>query len=290
MATVVPTSFNMGQAGEIIQASKVSGMPNASAVHDQWFVNQATRQAKILETARGWGSSNMNDAIIYPGMEAVSSLIYNGIYQDGNTDSSFLAQTLTRTEGWYLGLKAEYTDSAATQTKSELVANVGDQNVGTYTFSTDGTDQYAVAQPLYFQQNTWLKTALEPFDEGWHARMGFIYDTDYYKNLGSGGGNEGIFSNNNEEGYNDSSNTNPTFQGGNFVWNLFPVPTNTLEGHATVYCYFDRSAFNKGDWVNKVDQIDQLDDYRDIESKTTPENQDYINRLNDPSLRYSDPW
>lgn len=135
----------------------------------------------------------MNDAIIYPGMEAVSSLIYNGIYQDGNTHSSFLAQTLTRTEGWYLGLKAEYTDSAATQTKSELVANVGDQNVGTYTFSTDGTDQYAVAQPLYFQQNTWLKTALEPFDEGWHARMGFIYDTDYYKNLGSGGGDEGIF-------------------------------------------------------------------------------------------------
>lgn len=68
------------------------------------------------------------------------------------------------------------------------------------------------------------------------------------------------------------------------------MPTNTLEGHATVYCYFDRSNFNKGDWVNKVDQIDQLDDYRDIESKTTPENQDYINRLNDPSLRYSDPW
>lgn len=99
----------------------------------------------------------MNDAIIYPGMEAVSSLIYNGIYQDGNTHSSFLAQTMTRTEGWYLGLKAEYTDSAATQTKSDLVANVGDQNVGTYTYTTDGTDQYAVAQPLYFQQNTWLK-------------------------------------------------------------------------------------------------------------------------------------
>ena len=120
--------------------------------------------------------------------------------------------------------------------------------------------------------------------------MGFIYDTDYYKNLGSGGGNEGIFSNNNEEGYNDSSNTNPSFQGGNFVWNLFPVPTNTLEGHATVYCYFDRSVFKDGDWANKVDQIDQLDDYRDIDSKTTTENKDYIDRLNDPSLRYSDPW
>ena len=293
MATLVPISFNMGQAGEIIQASKVSGMDNSPKVADRWYVNPATRQAKVLESAMQIAASlgtSMNEAIIYPGMEEVSSLIYNGIYQDGNTHSSFLAQTMTRTEGWYLGLKAEYTDSAATQTKSDLVANVGDQNVGTYTYTTDGTDQYAVAQPLYFQQNTWLKTALEPFDEGWHARMGFIYDTDYYKNLGSGGGNEGIFSNNNEEGYNDSSNTNPTFQGGNFVWNLFPVPTNTLEGHATVYCYFDRSNFNKGDWVNKVDQIDQLDDYRDIESKTTPKNQDYINRLNDPSLRYSDPW
>ena len=74
-----------------------------------------------------------------------------------------------------------------------------------------------------------------------------------------------------------------------YVWNLFPVPTNTLEGHATVYCYFDRTLFKNGDWGNLVDQIDQLGDYRDIHNKTE-DNTGYTERLNDPTLKYKDPW
>lgn len=298
MATIIPISFNMGQAGEIMQASKLGGMYNSGSVSNRWIVNPAARQADILNSAEyiarmSTGNLNsMNNAIIYPGMEEVSSLVYNGIYQDGNTHSSFLAQTLSRTEGWYLGLKAYYTDVSSVTTDSDLTAAVSDQNIGTYTYTDDGTDRYAVAQPLYFQQNTWLKTALKPDDagEGWDARMGFIYDESYYNLEGAAGLDDEVTSNNNQDGYNDLNNSNPTFQNGSFVWNLFPVPTNTLEGHATVYCYFDRTAFNNNDWADKVDQIDQLGSYRDIDNKKSSSNSGYLKRLHDPSLKYSDPW
>lgn len=291
MATLIPVSFNMGQAGEIIQASKFASYKSDVGSDKRWFVNPAARQAAILKNAMNMTGVDLNNAIIYPGMEEVSSLIYNGIYQDENTHSSFLSQTLTRTEGWYLGLKAYYTNSAATETDSYLKpesSGTSAQNLYGYTYSKDGSDKYSVAQPLYFQQNTWLKTSLDPYEEGWHGRIGFIYDTDYY-DLGSGAGNEGMVSNNNQDGYNDSSNVNPMFKG-SFVWNLFPVPTNTLEGHATVYCYFDRTAFKDGDWADKVDQIDQLGSYRDPESKSSGGNDAYLKRLHDPSLKYSDPW
>lgn len=297
MATLIPISFNMGQAGEIIQASKfASYASDATGLNadpsERWIVNPATRQAAILRNAMNLTGMDMNEAIIYPGMEEVSSLVYNGIYQDGTTHSSFMAQTLSRTEGWYLGLKAYYTDAAGSSTDSYMnpdAGATGSQNLYSYTYSKDGSDKYAVAQPLYFQQNTWLKTSLDPYEEGWHGRIGFIYDKNYY-NLGSGAGNEGMYSNNNQDGYNDSSNVNPMFQDGDFVWNLFPVPTNTLEGHATVYCYFDRTEFNDTNWADKVDQIDQLGSYRDINNKNSGSNSDYLNRLHDPSLKYSDPW
>lgn len=297
MATLIPISFNMGQAGEIIQASKFASydtlLGGESVASNRWIVNPATRQAAVLKNAMNLSGMDRNEAVIYPGLEEVSSMIYNGIYQDGNTHSSFLAQTLSRTEGWYLGLKAYYTDSAGTSTDSFLKPDssaTGSQNLYSYTYSKDGSDKYSVAQPLYFQQNTWLKTSLDPYEEGWHGRIGFIYDSNYYSGMGSGAGSEGMYSNNNQDGYNDSSNVNPSFQNGSFVWNLFPVPTNTIEGHATVYCYFDRESFNNNDWIDKVDQIDQLGSYRDIENKNSGTNSGYLNRLHDPSLKYSDPW
>ncbi len=298
MATLIPISFNMGQAGEIIQANKFAPSydseagGNDSHPSKRWIVNPASRQASILETAMTLqGGGDMNDAIIYPGMEEVSSLIYNGTFTTDTSHSAFLPQVMTRTEGWYLGLKAYYTDANGTATDSYLKSNssgTSGQNLYSYTYSKDGSDKYIVAQPLYFQQNTWLKTALQPYDEGWHGRIGFIYDKDFY-NLGDGAGDEGMYSNNNEDGYNDVNNPNPMFHG-NFVWNLFPVPTNTLEGHATVYCYFDRSQFQDSNWADKVDQIDQLGSYRDPKNKSSGTNAGYLKRLHDPSLKYSDPW
>ena len=155
-----------------------------------------------------------------------------------------------------------------------------------------------MAQPLYFQQNTWLKTSVNPQNTHWNAYMGFIYDATKLATLGSGQGSEGLVSNNSDTG------SSTVFQGygdrGDFVWNLFPVPTNSIEGHATVYCYFDRENFknysdNEGNPL--VDVIDQMgeDSFRNPGGNKVPASGDervreYLDRLDDPTLKYKNPW
>lgn len=140
-------------------------------------------------------------------------------------------------------------------------------------------------QPLTFQKNTWLKAMVIPYCgsldpegncdnsqgfQGWGAIMGFIYPYNYYKEF-----------------------IDATHQGvaqDNAVyWNLFPVYYKQLEGYATVYCYFDRALW---DDVNEVD-----DDYNQLNALNggnlnyyQKENTKYIDRLNDPNLKYYDPW
>jgi hypothetical protein len=194
--------------------------------------------------------------------------------------------------GWYLGLKNEG-DSSTISVADGMQNSSTDQT--NWLYSPSGGSEYAVAQPLYFQQNTWLKTALSPSgdEKGWDAYMGFIYNTNDYADLGTGAGSNGITSNNNlENGYNEDTFTafNGYGDGGSYVWNLFPVPTNSIEGHATVYCYFKRSDFDS----TMVEQIDQRRDYKSQSSVTSEAGQEdgasYRHRLNDPSLKYTDPW
>lgn len=295
MATIVPISFNIGQAGEVITPQELTHIHSeGGAPAGKWIINPATRQAKILAQATQDGAK-----IIYPKYEEVSSMVYNGLYESDDTHTGFENQTISRTEGWYLGLKPDYKDSAHTQTDAVMKGGVtgadtsdGD-NVAIYNYFPEGEggQQYVVAQPLYFQQNTWLKASVKPNgdNDGWDGYLGFIYDKNYYGAgvLGDGLGGEGIVSNNTDG--TDNADGGAGMQGGYYVWNLFPVPTNTLEGHATVYCYFDRTQFKNGDWGNLVDQIDQLGNYRDIHNKTE-DNTGYTDRLNDPTLKYKDPW
>ena len=281
MATIVPISFNVGQAGELISSGSLTHIAGGTS---RWVVNPGSRQAKIVQYANQDGHSG----IIYPGIEEVSSLVYNGLYESDDTHTGFENQTVSRTEGWYLGIKPSYEDSAHTVTKAVMQGyNAGD-GVSLDEYSPDGNTKYLVAEPLYFQQNTWLKASVTPADndEGWDGYIGFIYDEKYY-GMGGGLGSDGIVSNNTDG--TDNATGGVGMQGGSYVWNLFPVPTNTLEGHATVYCYFDRTQFKNGDWGNLVDQIDQLGSYRDIFDKTE-NNTGYTNRLNDPTLKYKDPW
>lgn len=287
MATLIPVSFNMGQAGDIIPSKSMSGMPNQAKGH--WYVQPAPRYNQILANAVTIAEgthANLDDVIIYPSMQEVSSMIYNSI--NTGTSGTWLPGVSARTEGWFLGLPALHTTPDGMVTDSKLFGSTGvDKGDNSYTYTYDGSDRYAVALPLYFQQNTWLKTSLEPYEEGWHGRIGFLYDLDYYSDkLATSTNGEGIFSNNNQDGFNDNTNTNPGLSG-NYAWNLFPVPTNTIEGHATVYCYFDRSEFKNGNWNGLVDQVDQLGDYRPIDKRAEGE---YKDRLNDPSLKYNDPW
>lgn len=158
--------------------------------------------------------------------------------------------------------------------------------------------------PLTFQTNTWLNTTIAGVRSsnqmsganhenirandflGWHAIMGFLYHgSDYHDYIKLAGGN--------------TNNTD-----GKIVWNLFPVYNEELTAIANVYCYFERRnkvivydtdgsvLINKtvNDW-NKNDNVvdttyNQLENFRASFGKDS----NYTNRLNDPALKYNDPW
>ena len=141
--------------------------------------------------------------------------------------------------------------------------------------------------PLYFQKNTWLRSMVKPYPatntvssfKGWSAIMGFVYPYNYYQK------------------YITLLELTPAGAGeSTVIWNLFPVYNQTLEGYATVYCYFNRA---EGIWdTSLVDTTyDQLNSFRNPNSKSrgsgaTADNKlkSYVNRLNDPTLNYKDPW
>ena len=131
--------------------------------------------------------------------------------------------------------------------------------------------------PLYFQKSTWLRANVYPHGSkqdflGWSAIMGFMYPYTYYKEyIDDLGGEVDI-----------DKGSVPDNQ--LVVWNLFPVLKRQLEAYVTVYCYFDRN--NSRYSSEYVDQYDQLNNFRKGWSK----NSDYVNRLNDASQTYNDPW
>ena len=290
LATVIPLSFNVGRAGDLVKETKDSGAP-------RWVVNERPRQARIMEKVLETGVGD----IAYPNLQEVSSITFNAVYNGASSFSGdFNTLGMKRSEGWFFGFDAMHPDAAGSTNLSAIdpspisgdISQTEGYTPWTYMPNTNTTAKYAVAEPLYFQQNTWLKTTVDPTDNAWNAYMGFIYDTTSWP-AALGGSNAPVRSNYNIKGYNDSSATGAEY-GVNYVWNLFPIPINTLEGHATVYCYFDRSQFS-GDWGNLVDPVDQLAQLKDgsprgVGEKTAGSNSAYVERLNDPSLKYNDPW
>ena len=270
MATIVPISFQLGRVGRVVESGDLGGYGTRA----KWMLSEPTRQADILDRASSSGISGLH----YPGLEAVSSLVWNDIYNSSQTFSQFVSDVQWKTEGWYWGLKATNNQHGSTTADFKYSGEVG--------LYDDGAGKtLAVAEPLYFQEGTFLKTSLNPIDEGWEGRMGFIYNTDHWGgNLTAGLSNDGIRSNNTDV----ENGIEGADLSGDYVWNLFPVPTNTLEGHATVYCYFDRSQFNA--YPDMVLQFNSKSDDYDHTSKTNTDQGGYVERLNDPSLKYGDPW
>ncbi len=294
LATIIPTSFQMAQAGDMVKSTAYGG--GSKGRDKAYVINPAgSRQANILSVAKTTGE------IAYPNLVKSVSLEVNKAY-DSDKTHDVADLYLKRTEGWFFGydaLRKNDTDPTAdTESRLEVMgadaSNPEKRSAYKYFPGMDTANRTTgfVPEPLYFQQNTFLKTSLDPqsFDVGgWDARMGFIYDMQQYTGYDDSGlGNAGIKSQNTDGDDNESS-TIPFDQPGTWVWNLFPVPTNTIEGHATVYCYFDRNEFNKHGWGDLVDNIDQLNDYRNPK-KDGAKDANYKTRLNDPSLKYNDPW
>lgn len=146
--------------------------------------------------------------------------------------------------------------------------------------------------PLYFQQSTWLKSKVQPQDNGkpgscneslgsgegcpnfvgWSAIMGFIYPADLYGPI-----------------INKIAGSQP--KDGTVYWNIFPVKAKTLEAYATVYCYFDRTnLYNSGLKDQYTDKYDQLNKFRKNEAEKRTKDSIYLDRLDDPTLKYKEPW
>ena len=170
--------------------------------------------------------------------------------------------------------KIEELDGVATE---ETVLTVPDSVKKSATDSTSSLPTL----PLMFQQSTQLKSQITPLKDagksyvrGWAAVMGFIYPNGLYEHFTGA-----------ESGY---------------MWNVFPVVPRTLEGYATVYCYFNRTNMDfdgeQGDFNTGYNRYVDSYDYM-VTMKNPPEsskkvsgNADYQNRLNDPELKYNDVW
>ncbi len=160
-------------------------------------------------------------------------------------------------------------------------------------------------KPLTFQKSTWLRAMVMPqcngadgdgnFQmsgeckssdadafKGWGTVLGFVYPAAYYEEFlawDEAGLAEGGNANT------GSSDGDTTSTAGTVYWNLFPVQYRQLEAYVTVYCYFNRKLFDSNYVDTTYDQLKGT--RRDYWDKGDT---DYSKRLNDPNLKYNDPW
>lgn len=270
MATIMPISFQIGRAGRMVEA----GSNGTVTPKGKWMLADPVRQTKILAEAKKSGSNGL----IYPTMIESESFVWEELYDSSSTFTDMISNRKTKIEGWFWGLDA--LEDAMGSARAEVILG----EVNRYNDLMNNSS-YAVVEPLYFQEGTFLKTSLSPKSKGWEGRIGFLYDKDNYGDLVTSMDQEGIFSNNTSGEDNESSMVGFL---NDYFWNAFPVPTNTLEGHATVYCYFDRDQFGGQPEVLKFNTM--TSDYDAKNKGANSSATDYINRLNDPTLKYKDPW
>ena len=158
--------------------------------------------------------------------------------------------------------------------------------------------------PVTFQQSTHLKSLTIPlatgsYTQGWATIMGFIYPESLYKGFIDAGRMAGTVK--------KSTTTGSTgYESTKNYWNIFPVKRGSLQGYATVYCYFDRtnildkvvsgSGFNgqqKGyidgyTYMQSMGGSDGTDIPSDYHKKSG--STDYQQRLNDPNMKYDEVW
>jgi len=82
------------------------------------------------------------------------------------------------------------------------------------------------------------------------------------------------------------------------VWNLFEVYNQQIVGIANVYCYFNRrsqaqltaaGSSSAPDFKND-ELIDRYDQLTGVRVRYDEKEDAYVERLNDPKLKYTDPW
>lgn len=156
--------------------------------------------------------------------------------------------------------------------------------------------------PVTFQQSTHLKSLTIPlatdggYTQGWATIMGFIYPESLYQEFLTAALKKQPVRK--EVGGEVKATKN--------YWNVFPVKRQSLQGYATVYCYFDRtnildkvvkdSGFN-GKQKGYIDEYTYMQSMGGNDSKDIPTSYekksgstDYQKRLNDPNMKYDEVW
>lgn len=188
-------------------------------------------------------------------------------------------------------MRINETSAGGTVNGAVDVSDLKNINTNEYVLSANGSK----LKPLVIQQSTHLKSQIQPikagsYVRGWATIMGFLYYNKYYTAFGAPDNNK-------------------------YSWNIFPVLPDTIEGYATVYCYFNRTNL-KLDGKSKdfasgyeyyVDPYNYMvnmqnppnsykkkskADVRDGEvwKEDTESIDHYQERLNDPELKYNEVW
>ena len=320
--TVSPVSFQMGQAGRPRWQTLGDGKKTIYAAAEDVLpqvMKSAGKGAEANEDNYKKLVDNEDDESGVDGgaMSPSHTTKYRELQWD--TTGVVLKATVTSSEG-------DEGEKTISNISNTAVSSDGEGLMYVHTpITKDGTNAHARAyvlgvatsdtdnlyQPLTFQQSTFLKTAAVPlvqncqtqfgwgqgdiathcgansYVRAWAILMGFIYPESTYGALIHTLGVD-IFS--------DQSSAGDGMGPAAFYWNVFPVLREHLEAYATVYCYYDRTNLY-GDNAN-TGGVQYVDPYDYLASpptsyerqQETTEQQNYIKRLNDPSMKYNEVW
>ena len=278
----LPAKMKTGEAGDYSSSGKDSGLVDEkdNSAGDDGGVMSPSHELKYRELE--WDPSNVVITANVSGGADTSEA--NKTIKDISYSSTGVVDISTLASG-------KDAEGHARRVKAYVLA--------TATNNTDNT-----FKPLTFQQSTFLKTAAVPLVQGcttqfgdgqdqitskcgegsyvraWGVLMGFIYPEKYYKTI-INTLQPGIFAN----------------HGGTetFYWNIFPVLRDHLEAYATVYCYYDRTDLYEHNASTGIAHVDPYDHLHNppasyMKQQTSSQQQQYIKRLNDPTLKYNETW
>ncbi len=236
--TLTPASFQVGQAGKLMQTNPLADVAGA------YYVVPNDGSSTQLK-------DSVNDLKL-----AYEQVGVSGTIKDSNNQDIYISSDKVATAKYVL---TSFSDTATTQP----------------------------VVPLTFQQSTWLKSVVKPmikdgYPQGWAAIMGFIYPSSLYNGAKEAANKDFLI----------AASTSS-------YWNLFPVVRGSLEGYATVYCYFDRTNsvttdYKTGTYEEYVDSYSYMKDMNNVPSDYSKVDSDgkgtYLKRLNDPNMKYDEVW
>lgn len=273
--TLTPSIFEMGQVGNLYKGERVLSSDDKEPNENGYYVLNSKANKGQIEAALT--PAQYERTAVSP---STSSGAQVSLENDANP-----------TLGGSYTVKSMDNISTSKYVLSHVVKEDNDHN------------EIQPLAPVTFQQSTHLKSLTIPlatgdYTQGWATIMGFIYPESLYKDFITKTIEKRPVRKDaaNDKGYENTKN----------YWNIFPVKRGSLQGYATVYCYFDRtnildkvvkdSGFN-GKQKGYIDEYTYMQSMGGNDSEDIPTSYekksgstDYQKRLNDPNMKYDEVW